>query len=86
MWAWPLEGVGVPADPAAEGELLSGGRMLDVERTLLALHGHALRADGALRQVRLGDVRHPLEVVVTGVAEMGRTCAHHNYFSPGHFY
>jgi hypothetical protein len=48
--------------------------MLDVERTLLALHGDALGTHGALRQVRLGDVRHPLEVVVTGVAEMGRTC------------
>ena len=67
-----LEGVGVPADPAAQGELLAGGRMFDVERTLLPLDGDSLGTHGALRQVRLGDVGHPLEVVVTRVAEVGR--------------
>ena len=67
-----LEGVGVPADPAAQGKLLAGGRMLDVERTLLALHGQALGAHGALGQLALGDVGYPLEVVVACVAKVSR--------------
>ncbi len=67
-----LEGVGVPTHPAPQSELLSGRRVLDVERTLLPLHGNPLGTYGALRQVCLGDVGHPLEVVVTRVAEVRR--------------
>jgi hypothetical protein len=66
--------VSVPTDAAAEGELLPGGGMLDVERALLPLHGQTFRTHGALRQLALRDVGHPLEVVVACVAEMGRTC------------
>ncbi len=44
--------------------------MLDVQRALLALQLLALWSDGALRQIRLGQVGHALEVVVAGVAEV----------------
>ena len=45
------------------------GRVLEVKRTLLLLHGKGLGGHGALRQLGLGDVRHTLEVVVTRLQE-----------------
>ena len=62
-----LEGVGVPADAAAQGELLAGGGVLHVQRAVLLLHRRRLGRHRALRQLRLRNIRHSLEVVVTGL-------------------
>lgn len=60
----------VPANAAAQGELLARWRMADVKRTLLAGQLDGLGADRALRKLGFGDVGDPLEVVVTRVAEV----------------
>ena len=62
----------VPANAAAQGELLPGGRVANVEGALLSRQLGGLRDDGALRQLRLGHVGDPLEVVVARVAEVSR--------------
>ena len=66
-----LECVGVPADSAAQGELLPGGRVGHVEGALVTVQLPQLGPYRALGQGVLGHVGHPLEVVVASVAKMG---------------
>ena len=64
--------MGISAHPASECEFFSGWRMFNVERTFFAVHLRAFGAHRTLGQLGLGQVSHSLEIVVTGVAEMGR--------------
>ncbi|KAH9391121.1 hypothetical protein TYRP_006716 [Tyrophagus putrescentiae] len=64
-----LEGVRIAADATAEGKLLPGGRVEDVQWTaLLTLQRHTARPHRTLRIVLQHD--QPLKVLVAGVAEV----------------
>ena len=62
----------VSTDATAKGKFFARGGMLYVKGAFLAVQLNALWPHGALGQVRLGQVGHPLKVVVTRVAEVGR--------------
>ena len=55
------KGVRVSADAAAEGKLLASGRVLHMQRTLVAIQLNGAGTSGTARQLRLRDVRDSLQ-------------------------
>ena len=67
-----LESLGVPTDPTAEGKLLPRRGVFHVQGALGPLQGFRTGSHGTLRQLRLGHAGEALEVIVAGVAKVGR--------------
>lgn len=67
-----LKCVSIATNPAAQGKLLPGGRVNNVQRTLLPNQLLCLGTRRALWQFVLRNVSQPLEIVVARVTKMCR--------------
>merc|ERR1712106_7404 len=71
--AQPLESVRIPTNTTTQSKLLSCRRVLHMQGTLVQVHGHSLGSNWTLGQLSFWNVGHALEIVVTGIAEVGGT-------------
>jgi len=64
------EGMCIPADSTAKGKFFSCSWMLHMKGALLLIQSSCFWSNWALRQLSLGNICHPLEVVVAAIAEV----------------
>ena len=67
-----LEGLSVSTHATSQGKLLSSCGVFHVQRALCPLQGLGPRSNWTLGQLGLGCACDTLEIVVAGVAEVGR--------------